>query len=343
MRFAVLARRLALRAGDAEHLAVHVELHDLAGVAVGKPDAAAVDDEAAGRAEQRSFLHVVAVGVENLDALVAAVGDVDEAVGVERDRMRQVEFAGAAAALAPALQVVAVAVEAQHAVFSLAAVALRDVDVAVRRDGDVVGFREQPQRRGRMPLAGVSLDADTLSIDSARTEELRRERRRERLRQGRPGQEFLRELVAQRNKRELPRPALDFLDEITGFSPAFREQLVREGELAERGFSPLVKINVAKEIMDLTPYVKIVADEKGMLVATCSRCGFAYCEAREDYKLYCLIHERDPAEIYPAHLAPDKDWAIYREYYCPGCGAQVEAEQCPRGMTIIQEIRINDL
>jgi hypothetical protein len=190
---------------------------------------------------------------------------------------------------------------------------------------------------------GVSLAAATLTIDLARTEDLRKQRKQERLRQGKPGQEYLRELVEQRNKRALPKPALDFLDEITGFSPAFRDQLEREKELAARGFSPLVKVGVKKEIMDLTPYVKIVEDEQGKKVAVCSRCGFAYCEAREDYKLYCLIHERDPAEIYPAQLAPDKDWAIYREFYCPGCGAQIEAEQCPQGMTIIQEIRINDL
>jgi hypothetical protein len=190
---------------------------------------------------------------------------------------------------------------------------------------------------------GVSIASDTLTIDLAGTEDLRQQRKRERLAQGKPGQEFLRELVEKRDKRELPKPALDFLDEITGFSPAFRDQIEREKELAARGFSPLVKVIVKNEIMDLTPYVKIVEDVNGKKVAACSKCGFAYGEAHEDYKLYCLIYERDPAEIYPAHLAPDKDWAIYREFYCPGCGAQIEAEQCPHGMTIIQEIRINDL
>ena len=146
-----------------------------------------------------------------------------------------------------------------------------------------------------------------------------------------------------REKRELPSPTLDFLDEIKPFSPAFRGQLDTEKGLLSRPLSPLVKVTVKNEIMDLTPYVKIVEDDQGRKIALCSKCNFAYCDAREDYKLFCLIYERDPAEVYPAHLAPDKEWAVYREFYCPGCGAQVEAEQCPPGMTIIQEIRTQEL
>ncbi len=72
--------------------------------------------------------------------------------------------------------------------------------------------------------------------------------------------------------------------------------------------------------MNLAPCVKIGQDDQGRQIALCRKCGFAYCEATEDYKLSALIYERDPADIYPEHLAPDKEWAIYREFYCPGCG-----------------------
>ena len=45
------------------------------------------------------FADVIAVGVEHLDAGVVAVGDVEQALGVEHQRMRQVELARAFAFL----------------------------------------------------------------------------------------------------------------------------------------------------------------------------------------------------------------------------------------------------
>ncbi len=190
---------------------------------------------------------------------------------------------------------------------------------------------------------GVALDSQKQAIDFEETEHLRQERRRERLTQGKPGRVFLAELVRKREKRELPPPVLTFLDETAAFSPAFAAQLEREKRLLGETLEPLGQIQVTREIMALTPYVKIIADDQGRTVAACSKCGFAYCEARDDYKLYALIYERDPAEVYPKHLAPDKDWAIYREFYCPGCGVQLEVEQCPSGMTIIQETKMDEL
>lgn len=201
-------------------------------------------------------------------------------------------------------------------------------------------------RDGRVTLSTcekvycVSIDPSNFKIDYARTEKMRQERRKERLIRGIPGGEFIKSLVAKREKRELPQPVLDFLDELLSFSPPFREQIEAEKKLAFKELKPLVKAEVKREIMNPTPYIKIIEDLEGRRVAVCSKCGFAYCEAKEDFKLYALIYERDPADIYPEHLAPDKDWAMYREFYCPGCGAQVEVEQCPPGMPIIQEAKI---
>ena len=141
----------------------------------------------------------------------------------------------------------------------------------------------------------------------------------------------------------MPAVVLEFLDETTAFSPAFKHQLEIEGQLASREWKPIEKIEVNRELFDLTPYIKIVEDTKNTKIAICSTCGFAFCDAKDDYKLYSLVYERDPADIYPEHLAPDKDWAIYREFYCPGCGTQMEAEQCPPGMTLIPFERIDEL
>jgi acetone carboxylase gamma subunit len=95
-----------------------------------------------------------------------------------------------------------------------------------------------------------------------------------------------------------------------------------------------------KEILKLTPYVNITEDEEGKKMAECSRCGYVYCDPKENYKLYCLVYGRDPKEIQPGDLGPDKDWMIYREFYCPGCGSQVDVEATPPGTPILHNVEI---
>lgn len=186
-------------------------------------------------------------------------------------------------------------------------------------------------------------DPKTLRVDYSKTEKMREKKRQERLRQGVPGNKFIKALVEKRKNRQLPEVALEFLDETAAFSPAFKQQLESEEQLAAKEWEAIGKIEVSRELFETTPYVKIVEDKQNNKIAICSKCGFAYCHAKDDYKLYTLIYERDPTEIYPRHLAPDKNWAVYREFYCPGCGTQVEAEQCPPGMTIIPYERIKEL
>ena len=98
-----------------------------------------------------------------------------------------------------------------------------------------------------------------------------------------------------------------------------------------------------KDILDVTPYVKIVEDDKGEKISVCSQCGQRYGRAEENYKLYCLVYERDPKEIFPEFLAPDKDWMIFREFYCPGCGTQVDMEATPQGMPILHDVKIKNI
>jgi len=64
-------------------------------------------------------------------------------------------------------------------------------------------------------------------------------------------------------------------------------------------------------------------------------------KANENFKLYCLIYDRDPKEIQPGILGPDKDWMIYREFYCPGCGTQVEVEPTPVGTAILHSLEVD--
>ncbi|MDY6863186.1 MAG: acetone carboxylase subunit gamma [Thermodesulfobacteriota bacterium] len=53
-----------------------------------------------------------------------------------------------------------------------------------------------------------------------------------------------------------------------------------------------------------------------------------------------MIYERDPAEVQSGILGPDKEWMIYREFYCPSCGVQIEVEATPEGMPVVHSIEL---
>jgi acetone carboxylase gamma subunit len=91
-----------------------------------------------------------------------------------------------------------------------------------------------------------------------------------------------------------------------------------------------------KVLFKLTPYINVTQDEKDRQLLVCSQCGHVYCELNENFKLYSLVYERDPMEIEPEEAPLDKDWALYREFYCPGCGVQTEVECTPPGAPVWQ-------
>jgi acetophenone carboxylase len=79
----------------------------------------------------------------------------------------------------------------------------------------------------------------------------------------------------------------------------------------------------------------------------CNRCSRALGSARESYKRGCLLYDRDPREIHPPLVAgafnfsPDPLWVRIVEYYCPGCGTQVETEYLPPGHPLTDDIEID--
>jgi acetone carboxylase gamma subunit len=46
-------------------------------------------------------------------------------------------------------------------------------------------------------------------------------------------------------------------------------------------------------------------------------------------------------DIQPGRLGFDRDWCIYREFYCPSCGRQIEVEVTPPGTPILNNYRLN--
>jgi acetophenone carboxylase len=100
----------------------------------------------------------------------------------------------------------------------------------------------------------------------------------------------------------------------------------------------------AKNRLRVTEYLDLDLDAEKWL---CNRCGHVIGPARENYKRGCLLYDRDPREIHPPlvpgsfSFSPDPLWVRIVEFYCPGCGTQVETEYLPPGHPITHDIEID--
>lgn len=94
----------------------------------------------------------------------------------------------------------------------------------------------------------------------------------------------------------------------------------------------------------VTEYLDLELDREQWL---CNRCGHGLGPARENYKKACLIYSRDPREIHTPIVegkftfSPDPLWVRIVEFYCPGCGTQIETEYLPPGHPITHDIEID--
>src|SRR5262249_4309388 len=95
--------------------------------------------------------------IEDLKSLVFPVSDPKQALGVDRQAMGYVEFAGIGSFSAPRLDEISVLVELEHARIASTRsgrVPLGDEHVSILRDGDVVRLIKEV--RGLIPLAGFA-------------------------------------------------------------------------------------------------------------------------------------------------------------------------------------------
>ncbi|AOJ04069.1 MULTISPECIES: acetone carboxylase subunit gamma [Burkholderia] len=83
-------------------------------------------------------------------------------------------------------------------------------------------------------------------------------------------------------------------------------------------------------VLPLGPHLYIVQQRATKQWVTQCDCGHVFCDYRENWKLHANIFVRDAEEamdeVYPRLMAPDTQWQVYREYYCPTCGAMHDVE-----------------
>jgi acetone carboxylase gamma subunit len=78
-------------------------------------------------------------------------------------------------------------------------------------------------------------------------------------------------------------------------------------------------------------YLEIVSKEDGQKMVRCIKCGHEFCDARENYKRYALLWERDATE-YPLRspVSGEAMFTRYQEFICPGCGTLLQVDViCP--------------
>jgi acetone carboxylase gamma subunit len=91
-------------------------------------------------------------------------------------------------------------------------------------------------------------------------------------------------------------------------------------------------------LLPLGEHLYIVQKGKERIVKC--ECGHEFGDYRINWKLNALIYVRDTEEsldeVYPGDRKPvNVGWCEIREYYCPGCGAQLEVEGLPPGYPVL--------
>lgn len=93
-------------------------------------------------------------------------------------------------------------------------------------------------------------------------------------------------------------------------------------------------------LLPIGEHLYIVEKDDGSRVVKCD-CGYEFGDYRINWKLNALIYVRNTEEsldfLYPGYRKPDPEWCEVREFYCPGCGAQLEVEALPPGYPTIFE------
>lgn len=90
-------------------------------------------------------------------------------------------------------------------------------------------------------------------------------------------------------------------------------------------------------LLRISEHLYIVRKDGDRRIVKCD-CGHEFDDYRINWKLRCRIRvrttEAEFAEVYATRCRPDPALVEVREFYCPGCAAQLSVEVVPSGYPI---------
>ncbi len=95
-----------------------------------------------------------------------------------------------------------------------------------------------------------------------------------------------------------------------------------------------------KILVRISEHLFVVRKPDGQRIVKCD-CGHEYGDYRVNWKLNALVYARrtqeEIAEVFTT-VAPDARYVEMREFYCPGCQAQLAVEVVPAGYPFMFEV-----
>ena len=90
----------------------------------------------------------------------------------------------------------------------------------------------------------------------------------------------------------------------------------------------------------ISDHLYVVAKDGGERIVKCD-CGHEFGDYRVNWKmnalLYCRRTDEEIREVFTVH-GPDAEYVEVREFYCPGCQAQLAVEVVPIGYPFVFEV-----
>ena len=89
-------------------------------------------------------------------------------------------------------------------------------------------------------------------------------------------------------------------------------------------------------VVPLQEHLYVVETSDGERIVKC-QCGQEFGDYRQNWKEEALVYERHPQDgvVFLPNKGADPDWQVLREFYCPGCAAQLDVEPVPVGYPFI--------
>ena len=97
--------------------------------------------------------------------------------------------------------------------------------------------------------------------------------------------------------------------------------------------------------MRIHEYLEIADKGGGRKLIQCLKCGYEFCDPRENYKEYALYRERSLSDFTSRRLrSGEEPFIVYQEYICPGCGVLLEVdpycEELDKDNKIVWDIQV---